>query len=315
MIWSDIQQLEVGGVGQDLLIWPASKTGNLSLTEAWKAVRCRSDTHYGLNDCGNHFKPQSITNVCGKHFSTSYPPLYDSEGGASSKIRLALFPPRLLANITHPFKKELAIIILTTTFWRIWSECNTKVFSDKRLHKLVILRRIKESIKLRTLHKVFRINQSPDLDTISCASGVHTVEKDRFSSIIKWMSPAEGWTKLNTDGSMADDRGGYGALIRNSNSDCLLGLAGRLDLPTINLLELKAIEQRVLLSCTLKVQKLWIESDSTMALAWLQGRGKVPWSAIRLLCNSHQTLQRMVDWKASHIHKEGNSPADILEAF
>ncbi|KAK1311532.1 hypothetical protein QJS10_CPA08g00246 [Acorus calamus] len=40
-IWEEIQHLEVGGRGEDILIWYPSKTGNLGLSEAWKAVRCR----------------------------------------------------------------------------------------------------------------------------------------------------------------------------------------------------------------------------------------------------------------------------------
>ncbi|KAK1324498.1 hypothetical protein QJS10_CPA01g02395 [Acorus calamus] len=52
------------------------------------------------------------------------------------------------------------------------------------------------------------------------------------------------WAGLRStlDGSLADDRGGYGALIRNERGEFLLGIAGRNDLPLINLLELKAIE-------------------------------------------------------------------------
>ncbi|KAK1321207.1 hypothetical protein QJS10_CPA03g00057 [Acorus calamus] len=229
--------------------------------------------------------------------------------------RLALFPAWMSANITVPFKKEIANIVFTTTFWHIWVERNNRVFSDKRMHKLVILKRIKVSIKLRTIHRVFRIIQTLNLVMVSNAFGVQIEEKENSSTIVKWMSPEDGWLKLNTDGSLADDRGGYGALIRNSNSEFQLGLAGRLDLPTINLLELKAIEQGVKLSSTMQACKLWIETDSTTALAWLEGRGNIPWTAIRSLRNTHHYLQHLVDWKVTHIHREGNSPADILAAF
>lgn len=129
------------------------------------------------------------------------------------------------------------------------------------------------------------------------------------------MHPEDGWLKLNTDGSLAEERGGYGALIRNHKADFLLGLAGRLDLPSINLLELKAIEQGVKLCNMTQVQKLWIESDSTTALAWLKGRGTIPWTAIRSLRTTHNFLNQLEDWRATHIHREGNSPADILAAY
>ncbi|KAK1285786.1 hypothetical protein QJS10_CPB20g01894 [Acorus calamus] len=85
-------------------------------------------------------------------------------------------------NITESFKKEIALMILSNTFWYIWSERNDRVFSDKRRHKLIVLRCIKENIKLRTLNRVFRITQSPELDVISRAFGVQTEEKERVYS-------------------------------------------------------------------------------------------------------------------------------------
>ncbi|KAK1261670.1 hypothetical protein QJS04_geneDACA020349 [Acorus gramineus] len=100
---------------------------------------------------------------------------------------------------------------------------------------------------------------------------------------VLWEPPREGWLKLNTDGLLANDRGGYGALIRNNRVEYVMGIAGRLDLPSINLLELKAIEQGVWLARSIEATRIWIESDSTTALAWLHGKGKVPWTAIRSL--------------------------------
>ncbi|KAK1280639.1 hypothetical protein QJS04_geneDACA014229 [Acorus gramineus] len=129
-----------------------------------------------------------------------------------------------------------------------------------------------------------------------------------------WEPPEEGWLKLNTDGSLANDRGGYGAIIRNPQAEFTIGLAGRLDLPSINLLELKAIEQGVWLGIFIEASKLWIESDSTTALALIRGSGHIPWSAFRSLRRLHQGLELLDCWKASHIHREGNSPADLLAA-
>ncbi|KAK1270111.1 hypothetical protein QJS04_geneDACA020970 [Acorus gramineus] len=180
---------------------------------------------------------------------------------------------------------------------------------------MLILHRIKESIKLRTLNKVFHSALSPYISKIVDAFGVQTTVKKKSTSIVTWLHPVDGWLKLNTDGSLADDPGGYGALIRNSNGDYITSLAGRLDLPSINLLELKAIEQGVLLGSSICAHKLWIECDSTTALAWLNGRGNTPWTAIRSLRNIHPYLDQLEDWKATHIHREGNSPADILAAF
>ncbi|KAK1286579.1 hypothetical protein QJS10_CPB20g00956 [Acorus calamus] len=91
--------------------------------------------------------------------------------------------------------------------------------------------------------------------------------------IVLWEPPCEGWLKLNTDGFLANDRGGYGVLICNERAEYVMGIVGRLDLPSINLLELNAIEQGVWLARSIEATRVWIESDSTTALAWLCGKG------------------------------------------
>ncbi|KAK1274196.1 hypothetical protein QJS04_geneDACA007971 [Acorus gramineus] len=105
--------------------------------------------------------------------------------------------------------------------------------------------------------------------------------------------------------------GGYGAFIRDDKSQFFCGLAGQNDLPTINLLELKAIEE---------IQHLWIESDSTTGIAWIMGKGMVaalglPYAAFDIYIKGYQYI--LTDWKVSHIHREGNAPApvDLLTAF
>ncbi|KAK1302594.1 hypothetical protein QJS10_CPB12g01266 [Acorus calamus] len=133
--------------------------------------------------------------------------------------------------------------------------------------------------------------------------------------MVTWFPPDVDWLKLNTDGSLADDRGGYGAVIRNDRAEFLIGLAGRLDLPSINLLELKAIEKGIWLGIQLGASHLWVESDSTTALAWIHGKGNAPWSSFRSLRSIHHGLQQLQGWKASHIYREGNSPADLAASF
>ncbi|KAK1257180.1 hypothetical protein QJS04_geneDACA014728 [Acorus gramineus] len=126
--------------------------------------------------------------------------------------------------------------------------------------------------------------------------------------------PPSGWFKLNADGSLSYDRGGYGALLRNNNADFIAGLAGRLDLHSINLLELKAIERGIQLGLSNAVTNLWIESDSITAIAWVHGMGCIPWTALRSIRQIHQGLHLSKCWKVSHIHREGNSPANLLAA-
>ncbi|KAK1308079.1 hypothetical protein QJS10_CPA09g01153 [Acorus calamus] len=130
-----------------------------------------------------------------------------------------------------------------------------------------------------------------------------------------WSPPPTGWVKINSYGSLADDRGGYGALVHNDKAEFLLGVAGRNDLPSINLLELKAMEARIRIAIQAGFQDLWVESDSTTALTWVMNKGNRPWSAIWLLRSISQGLEFIHAWRFTHIHLEGNAPADFLAAY
>ncbi|KAK1295953.1 hypothetical protein QJS10_CPB15g01363 [Acorus calamus] len=88
-----------------------------------------------------------------------------------------------------------------------------------------------------------------------------------------------------------------------------------MDLPSINILELKAIEVGIWLAINSGCSMLWIESDSKTAISWIKGKGNRPWSSIRILRSILRGLDYLLDWKVSHILREGNEPADILASF
>ncbi|KAK1297673.1 hypothetical protein QJS10_CPB15g01198 [Acorus calamus] len=85
--------------------------------------------------------------------------------------------------------------------------------------------------------------------------------------------------RVNSDGSLVDDRGGYGALICNERG-ILLGIVGRNDLP---LIDLKAMEFGLWTAIKTGFRSIWVETDSTTALVWVTNRKNRPWSAIRCL--------------------------------
>ncbi|KAK1268990.1 hypothetical protein QJS04_geneDACA008266 [Acorus gramineus] len=104
------------------------------------------------------------------------------------------------------------------------------------------------------------------------------------------------WIRIQ---SYADDRGGYGALLNDTNSSQIVGVAGRSRLPSINILELRGIEAGLSLSIWHGFNRVWFESDSTTAIALMKGRGRIPWTALRLLRKilyGLRSLQQMEDY-------------------
>ncbi|KAK1287210.1 hypothetical protein QJS10_CPB19g00504 [Acorus calamus] len=81
------------------------------------------------------------------------------------------------------------------------------------------------------------------------------------------MSTSEkDWIKANSDGSVAEDRFGFGALIRDSSGNCLKALSSRVIVSSMGILELKWIVAGARLCVSHNAVKVWSESDSTTAI-------------------------------------------------
>ncbi|KAK1315070.1 hypothetical protein QJS10_CPA06g00807 [Acorus calamus] len=106
----------------------------------------------------------------------------------------------------------------------------------------------------------------------------------------------------------------FNSCLQHSELDDLKSI-GRNDLPSINLLKLKAIEVGLWIAIKAGFRSIWVETDSTTTLAWVTNRGNRSWSAIRCLQSIYLGLESIAAGQFTHIHREGNTPADILAAF
>ncbi|KAK1325239.1 hypothetical protein QJS10_CPA01g01609 [Acorus calamus] len=291
-LWNNISELDVGGVGEDVLIWSPSKFGDLTLSSAWNFLRpalpsspmwstwvwlssqtprhslclwqafqdklptrtrllrkglisnascllCRSGTedadHLFLNCSFSRYIFRAL--MKGLLIASPIPRSFEN------------LPQWLTTSVACPIKKSLIQISLSIFCWHVWMERNSRIFSGKSNHKGLLLRQIKADITRRCCSLSLKAVRSPDILKL-------------------------GWIKLNSDGSLSEDRGGYGALLRTHEADFIYGIAGRIDLPSINLLELKAIEEGLWLAIRLNFPSIWIETDSTTACAWVLGKAR-----------------------------------------
>ncbi|KAK1325494.1 hypothetical protein QJS10_CPA01g02289 [Acorus calamus] len=143
---------------------------------------------------------------------------------------------------------------------------------------------------------------------------IHPLES--VISSVTWRPPDIDWTKSNSDGSLSIDRAGYGAVLRNSDGKLLAAAATQeSSLLSINVLEFRGILQGLKLARSLGLQKIHIESDSTTAIAWVQGKGCLPWQAFRDHFAMLSILESFDSWRASHVLCEGNQVVDYLAAW
>ncbi|KAK1295842.1 hypothetical protein QJS10_CPB15g00882 [Acorus calamus] len=356
-IWKDIEQIDIGGRGEDVLIWTHHKTGTLNLAAAWNYVRSSIEPPPWSSWLWKPIQTPRHSLCVWQAFHNKLPTklrLLRKGLISDSKCPLCLYAeedvdhlflqcafsryiwssvlkgllirqsfPRSLAALPNwlsrvavfPSQKLILQLALTTIFWHIWKEHNSRSFKGQITHKQTLLKFIKLSISSRLKSAKITTTLTPDVEKLMDFFHFNVVQKIIRVKEVRWKPPEPGWLKLNTDGSLSDDRGGYGALIRNDSSGFLSGLAGRQDLPSINLLELKAIERGIWLSSQIGASKLWIESDSTTALGWIKGKGSRPWNSIRSLRNIDYGLGALEIWEATHIQREGNCPADLLASY
>ncbi|KAK1257692.1 hypothetical protein QJS04_geneDACA016278 [Acorus gramineus] len=201
-LWDEIQQLEVGGSGPDILIWPLSRSDLI-----WQPMQ--SQRHSFCSWQFFHYKLPTRDRLLRK--------------GLVQSLSL------------DPLSNSLALALITSTLWSIWQERNARIFKD---------------------------------------------------------------------------RGGYGALLRDSTSNFIVGISGRSSL--LNLLELQGIVAGLSLGIHREFKRIWFETNSTTVLAWIRGKGTLPWTAFKLMRKFSLEVRRLEEWKISHIFREGNCPADIL---
>ncbi|KAK1278350.1 hypothetical protein QJS04_geneDACA014817 [Acorus gramineus] len=155
--------------------------------------------------------------------------------------RLSDLPTWLDTKVTHPVKKTIATSMLTTFFWFIWMERNNRIFRGKSLHKRELMGRIKAKITIRLQFSVLKAAISPELIKVAENYGTSISDIPAISKPVQWIPSDSNWLKVNSDGSLSEDRGGYGAIMRDEKGNFIIGAAGQSNPKSINLLEFQGI--------------------------------------------------------------------------
>ncbi|KAK1260323.1 hypothetical protein QJS04_geneDACA013345 [Acorus gramineus] len=155
----------------------------------------------------------------------------------------------------------------------------------------------------------------PRNSEIGAAWGIAIKTLEKVETAVSWCPPEVGWTKANSDGSLLADRAGFGVVLRNEAGELLLAVAIQEKvLSSINVLEFHAILHGLKMALSLGVPRVHIESDSATAIAWVQGKGCLPWRCFRDRMEILSLLPTFAAWKISHVPREGNQVADHLAA-
>lgn len=125
-----------------------------------------------------------------------------------------------------------------------------------------------------------------------------------------WEKPELGCLKLNTDGYIDKDGSGFGGLLRDYKGDPICAYASKASHQDIFMVELWAIWRGLVLAVSLRVDTIWIESDSLSVVNTInkeQTHGPKPRDC---LIHIWKMLNKFDKCKITHTWREANRAAD-----
>ncbi|WOH07011.1 hypothetical protein DCAR_0626440 [Daucus carota subsp. sativus] len=127
-----------------------------------------------------------------------------------------------------------------------------------------------------------------------------------------WRKPELGCLKLNTDGYIDKDGSGFGGLFRNYKGDPICAYASKASHDDIFMVELWAIWRGLVLALSLKIDTIWIESDSLSVVNTINR--KQPHGPKPSDCLNHiwKMLEKIDRYQVTHTWREANRAADYV---
>ncbi|XP_043720956.1 protein HUA2-LIKE 3-like [Telopea speciosissima] len=137
----------------------------------------------------------------------------------------------------------------------------------------------------------------------------------RCPSLHYWLRPPSGCIAINCDGSVNDDRGGYGAMARDSMGIVIFAMAEGSSDANILRLELGVVRCGLYKASSLKLPRVHIRLDSFCAIHLIKGSFKPPWHYLGLLDDIQSLTEEFTCCTFAHVVIEVNSCVDILVSF
>ncbi|PKU62326.1 Putative ribonuclease H protein [Dendrobium catenatum] len=176
-----------------------------------------------------------------------------------------------------------------------------------------IIARTKE--KINSLYKVDLINskQFRGFKFVAKYLNANIFEELHVSTFkyVIWKKPDIHFIKINTDGSVREGLYGCGGILRNDKGNLVLAFATPLNKCSVLVAELKAIYEALKICLSLGILKVWLEIDALIAIKEISVEKKGNFETFYIIKDIKRMLSHL-DYKISHIWREGNSAADFL---
>ncbi|KAL6517060.1 hypothetical protein OROHE_018020 [Orobanche hederae] len=298
-------------------LWTLSSNGDFSFKTAWDMVRKKRPPNKILSLCWNPFITPTISLFMVRLFFKWIPT-------PDGLLRRGIIANNMCyccngdENMPHlfihgPVAKEVWTYFHNLAGIKILERNDKRVdkvpFTSKRVCDRIgsFIHSIKGNLK--------RIRQFwKGADTIVGMVGIQPGPKPIYKILpVRWLKPVEGWWKLNSDGAAKGNPGisAAGGVIRDHLGTPCLMFSEFLGKRSNNYAELYAIWRGLEFYLNHDFVKMWVESDSTLALHMINNKGTSNWHLHGLLIKIWTLIDKM-EVRFPHIFREGNVVADWL---
>ncbi|XP_057856405.2 uncharacterized protein LOC131065778 [Cryptomeria japonica] len=225
--------------------------------------------------------------------------------------------------------KYMYNILPSLIIWETWKERNHRIFQDKEMPQIALCGKIEKSLielmneaskqknlkhNILTKWDVKLMTSLPNLiiPTLFGNGNQQAASNPRLN--VKWELPEEGWSKINFDGAFAVNpgRSGIGCIVRDAQGICIKEIAEDIGLATNNEAEFRAALRGLLLGVELGIKKIHLEGDSLKVINAIRQKSTPSWNLNQWLQTILAVLDKVEDFRISHVFIEENTEADRL---
>lgn len=190
--------------------------------------------------------------------------------------------------------------------WRIWKECNNRIFRDKEAPKFIIAEKIDGLTS-----KNYAITKSGNIKE-GGNNKARRKGRDKRRKEARWSFPPENWYKANFNGTAKANPSstGCGGIIRNSSGGGIVALSLPLGHQTNHFVEASAARQIVKLALASGVESLQLEGDSLNIINCINGLTRPSWTIANIIEELRDDLGEFKKTHISHTYCEANMAVD-----
>ncbi|PKU77129.1 Putative ribonuclease H protein [Dendrobium catenatum] len=208
---------------------------------------------------------------------------------------------------------HIKVVTAISLIWFLWMDRNDAKHRNIPMNHNRIIARTKE--KINSLYKVNLLNQKQFRGFKFVANKLNTnifdyIHEPCFKFVI-WKKPNIDYIKVNTDGSVFDNNYGCGGIIRNYKGNLIVAFSSPINKCSVLYAELMAIYKALQLCLSSGYFKIWLEVDAILVINCLAADYIGNFDTFYILKDIKKMLSHL-DYKISHIWREGNSAADFL---